>query len=85
MRDRPNGQAVRCRKVRTMFATRACRKSVMVGMPMNRHQMLNVVRQMGTMEQPWNCPHGRPTMRHLADLEDTIRPKRELDWRRRLG
>lgn len=20
------------------------------------------------MHQPWNCPHGRPTMRHLTDL-----------------
>jgi len=23
---------------------------------------------MGEMEKPWNCPHGRPTMRHLAGL-----------------
>lgn len=42
MRDRPNGQIVRCVKARSMFAMRACRKSVMVGMPMNRHQMLSV-------------------------------------------
>lgn len=27
-----------------------------------------IVRHMGTMDQPWNCPHGRPTMRHLSDL-----------------
>ena len=20
------------------------------------------------LEQPWNCPHGRPTLRHLVDL-----------------
>ena len=26
------------------------------------------MRRMGTMDQPWNCPHGRPTMRHLSDL-----------------
>lgn len=29
---------------------------------------LQIVRHMGTMEHPWNCPHGRPTMRHLVDL-----------------
>ena len=27
-----------------------------------------IIRHMGTIEQPWNCPHGRPTMRHLSDL-----------------
>ena len=24
---------------------------------------------MGTIDQPWNCPHGRPTMRHLLDMK----------------
>lgn len=23
---------------------------------------------MGDIDQPWNCPHGRPTMRHLLNL-----------------
>jgi len=39
MRDRPAGQMVRCSKARAMFAMRACRKSVMIGMPLNRKQM----------------------------------------------
>ncbi|KAG6812580.1 hypothetical protein H0H92_002048 [Tricholoma furcatifolium] len=39
MRDRPSGQMVRCSKARAMFAMRACRKSVMVGMPLNKQQM----------------------------------------------
>jgi len=29
---------------------------------------VQVVDRMGTMDQPWNCPHGRPTMRHLHSL-----------------
>ncbi|KAH7907597.1 MutL C terminal dimerization domain-containing protein [Hygrophoropsis aurantiaca] len=68
MQDRPMGTMVRCSKARAMFAMRACRKSVMIGMPLSINQMTSVVQHMGTMVQPWNCPHGRPTMRHLSDL-----------------
>ena len=42
MRDRPRGEIVRCSKARSMFAMRACRKSVMVGMPLTHHQMTTV-------------------------------------------
>ena len=42
MRDRPPGQIVRCSKVRAMFAMRACRKSVMIGMPLNPQHMMTV-------------------------------------------
>ena len=40
----------------------------MVGKVLTMKQMEQVVRHMGEMEKPWNCPHGRPTMRHLAGL-----------------
>ncbi|OSX56998.1 hypothetical protein POSPLADRAFT_1077263, partial [Postia placenta MAD-698-R-SB12] len=68
LQDRPTGQMVRCSKARAMFAMRACRKSVMIGMALDRRQMTSVVRHMGMIDQPWNCPHGRPTMRHLSDI-----------------
>jgi DNA mismatch repair protein PMS2 len=55
-------------KVRKMFAMRACRSSIMIGRALSRRQMERVVRHMGEMEKPWNCPHGRPTMRHLCGL-----------------
>ncbi|KAL0948421.1 hypothetical protein HGRIS_011002 [Hohenbuehelia grisea] len=83
LRDRTRGEMVRCSKARAMFAMRACRKSVMVGMPLNVKQMTAVVQHMGTMDQPWNCPHGRPTMRHLSDLALLSRGRarsREIDW-----
>ncbi|RDB21677.1 Mismatch repair endonuclease PMS2 [Hypsizygus marmoreus] len=83
MRDRPTGQMVRCSKARAMFAMRACRKSVMVGMPLNRHQMGLVVQHMGTMDLPWNCPHGRPTMRHLLDVTSVSSYRKrvgKVDW-----
>ncbi|KAI5779236.1 hypothetical protein EDC01DRAFT_711548 [Geopyxis carbonaria] len=60
--------ALRCSKVRAMFAMRACRRSVMVGTALPLKAMERIVRHMGTLDKPWNCPHGRPTMRHLADL-----------------
>lgn len=55
-------------KVRKMFAMRACRSSIMVGKALSHRQMEKVVRHMGDLEKPWNCPHGRPTMRHLCGL-----------------
>ncbi|KAK3398504.1 hypothetical protein B0T20DRAFT_469478 [Sordaria brevicollis] len=55
-------------KVRKMFAMRACRSSIMIGRALSKTQMEKVVRHMGEMEKPWNCPHGRPTMRHLCGL-----------------
>jgi len=55
-------------RVRKMFAMRACRSSIMIGKALSQRQMEKVVRHMGEMEKPWNCPHGRPTMRHLSGL-----------------
>lgn len=101
LQDQPRGQMVRCSKVRSMFAMRACRKSIMVGSPLTVKQMTSVslinsaahmlsspgtqvVRHMGEMDQPWNCPHGRPTMRHLSDISSLGRNRQKdkgLDWR----
>jgi len=50
---RPAGQMVRCAKARSMFAMRACRKSVMIGKTLTRGQMEKLVRNMGTIDQPW--------------------------------
>jgi DNA mismatch repair protein PMS2 len=58
----------RPKKVQRMLAMRACRSSIMVGKVLTLKQMEQVVSHMGEMEKPWNCPHGRPTMRHLAGL-----------------
>ena len=68
--EAPAGSAEipRPKKVQKMLAMRACRSSIMVGKTLTLKQMRKVVRHMGEMEKPWNCPHGRPTMRHLAGL-----------------
>nr|CAD7266230.1 unnamed protein product [Timema shepardi] len=40
-------------RVRAMFASRACRKSVMIGMALNLSDMRRLVDHMGEMDQPW--------------------------------
>lgn len=76
------GPSARCTKARAMFAMRACRKSVMIGKALNKPQMTQLLRNMGTIDQPWNCPHGRPTMRHMVKVEPTKSSKDEarIDW-----
>lgn len=64
-------------RVRNMFAMRACRSSVMIGKHLTTPQMQKLVRHMGELDKPWNCPHGRPTMRHLC----AIGAWSEMAWR----
>ena len=63
-----NIENLRPSKVHRMFASRACRSAVMIGTALDYNQMRKIVDHMAEMEHPWNCPHGRPTMRHVVDL-----------------
>ncbi len=67
-------------KVRRMFAMRACRSSIMVGKTLTEKQMERVVRNMGEIDKPWNCPHGRPTMRHLFSLDRWVPWDEDRVW-----
>lgn len=51
-------KGMRLPKVSAMFASRACRQAVMIGTALQRPEMERIVRNMSTMEHPWNCPHG---------------------------
>ncbi|GAB1866069.1 Mismatch repair endonuclease PMS2 [Camponotus japonicus] len=55
-------------RVRQMLASRACRSAVMIGTALNTSEMHKLIMQMAQMQNPWNCPHGRPTIRHLLSL-----------------
>ncbi|KAK4872638.1 hypothetical protein RN001_014667 [Aquatica leii] len=68
MQEEVNVTACRPTRIRAMFASRACRKSVMIGCPLNQSDMRRLIDHMGEIDQPWNCPHGRPTIRHLVNL-----------------
>ncbi|XP_040154992.1 mismatch repair endonuclease PMS2 [Anopheles arabiensis] len=82
MQDAPS-TVCRPSRVRAMFASRACRKSVMIGRALSVREMERLIRHMGEIDQPWNCPHGRPTMRHLVNLAmirqiDPIPPNNQI-------
>lgn len=89
-----NNSIPRPSKVRRMFAMRACRSSVMIGKSLTKAQMAKLVRHMGEIDKPWNCPHGRPTMRHVLGLRNWegwregmgsegpgLRSQDEVDWK----
>ncbi len=67
-----NGAIIRLPKSVAMFASRACRKSIMIGEPLSEKKMKEVVTRLRDVEQPWTCPHGRPTIRHIKDLLDDL-------------
>ncbi|CCH43072.1 DNA mismatch repair protein [Wickerhamomyces ciferrii] len=48
-----NTDSIRCSKIRSMFAMRACRKSIMVGKSLNTKTMTKVIRNLGQLDKPW--------------------------------
>ena len=51
------------------IATKACRMSIMIGVSLDKSRMEQVLSDMSKILSPWNCPHGRPTMRLLYELD----------------
>ena len=62
-------EVLRPSKIYHMLASRACRQSIMIGRALDNKLMQKVVSNLATLQSPWNCPHGRPTMRYLRRLE----------------
>jgi len=69
LEERP-GIICRPSRLNGMFASRACRMSTMIGTSLDKAKMKRLLDHAATLEQPWNCPHGRPTMRHLHDMTE---------------
>lgn len=40
----------------------------MIGSPLTRQTQARIIARLAELDAPFNCPHGRPTMRHLAVL-----------------
>lgn len=49
-----------------LFASKACRSAIMIGTALKMSEMSRLLVQLAILDQPWNCPHGRPTIRHLG-------------------
>ncbi|ORC92294.1 mismatch repair protein PMS1 [Trypanosoma theileri] len=54
------------------MATKACRSSIMIGTVLSEKTMRSIVSRLGELEQPWNCPHGRPTLRHVGCISSLM-------------
>ncbi|KAG5492574.1 hypothetical protein JKF63_01153 [Porcisia hertigi] len=52
------------------MATKACRSSIMIGTPLPAKRMKLILERLGELDQPWSCPHGRPTLRLLGNIAD---------------
>ena len=70
-------EILRPKKVYSMLASRACHSSITVGRDLDYKTMKRVVTNLSTLESPWNCPHGRPTLRFLKKLK---KPKDEKSF-----
>ena len=71
--DNANRIIARLPKAIAMFASRACRTSIMIGTSLSQKEMERLVRRLADVEHPWNCPHGRPTMRHVGEILPILR------------
>ncbi len=64
------GSIPRPSRVRAMLASRACRSSIMIGRALEQREMTRILAHLAGLAAPWNCPHGRPTMRHVCILPE---------------
>ena len=65
-------ETIRLPKAVAMFASRACRSSIMIGESLTQGKMNEVIQKLQKLEQPWTCAHGRPTVRHVKDLLEQL-------------
>ena len=61
---------LKCSKIKQILAMKACRSSIMIGTFLSKSKMKEIISNLSTLDKPWNCPHGRPTMRHLIDIKN---------------
>ncbi|CXH88903.1 DNA mismatch repair protein PMS1, putative [Plasmodium berghei] len=57
----------RPQKVWKILASKACRNAVMVGKTLNISEMITIKKKLSVLKNPWNCPHGRPTIKYIIN------------------
>lgn len=63
--DCQHKEHIKLPKLSSVFASKACRAAVMIGTALEISQMAKLLEHLSALDQPWNCPHGRPTLLHL--------------------
>ena len=69
-----NGSSVmRLPKAIAMFASRACRGSIMIGTALSDKDQKKILHKLDSTDDPWTCAHGRPTMSHVSCLSQQLK------------
>ncbi|KAI5149310.1 DNA mismatch repair protein PMS2 [Enteropsectra breve] len=56
-------------KIREIMASKACRKSTMIGDALTLKEMRNILDNLSLLYLPWNCPHGRSTFTVITQID----------------
>jgi DNA mismatch repair protein PMS2 len=69
-----NGSSVmRLPKAIAMFASRACRGSIMIGTALSDKDQKKILNKLDGTDDPWNCAHGCTTMCHVSCLSKQLK------------
>ncbi|VWU49675.1 DNA mismatch repair protein PMS1, putative, partial [Hepatocystis sp. ex Piliocolobus tephrosceles] len=60
----------RPQRIWRILASKACRNAVMVGKTLNTTEMIKIKKKLSLLQNPWNCPHGRPTIKYIINNID---------------
>lgn len=71
------GQDYLMDKIKKSVAKYACSHAYKVGDILNDDQIQSLIRSLGKIKSPFNCPHGRPT---IIEIEEPKRLIRKTYW-----
>ena len=60
---------LRERVLGSVAASRACRGAIKIHRPLSGPEMEQLVSQLLACDDPYTCPHGRPTLLEMRDAE----------------
>jgi DNA mismatch repair ATPase MutL len=67
--DEPSPESLRRRILEAVAAERACRSAIKIHHALPMAQMEELVSSLFACDDPYSCPHGRPTLLEMSDSE----------------